>query len=96
MTQIVEISEVLEMSTSTNLGNKIRIFSLRGCHLLAMLARTPVAEAFRRWVLDVLERVRTGEFVLRSSSRPQGESWQEAIAFVDKHIADLDSRLSKI
>lgn len=32
-----------------------RIFSLRGCHLLAMLARTPVAKAFRKWVLDVLD-----------------------------------------
>ncbi len=34
-----------------------RIFSLRGCHLLAMFARTPVAKAFRRWVLDVLDRL---------------------------------------
>lgn len=33
-----------------------RIFSLRGCHLLAMFARTPVAKAFRRWVLDVIEQ----------------------------------------
>lgn len=33
-----------------------RIFSLRGCHLLAMFARTPVAKAFRKWVLDVIER----------------------------------------
>lgn len=32
-----------------------RIFSLRGCHLLAMFARMPVAKEFRRWVLDVLE-----------------------------------------
>ena len=32
-----------------------RIFSLRGCHLLAMFARTPIAKAFRVWVLDVLE-----------------------------------------
>lgn len=32
-----------------------RIFSLRGCHLLAMFSRTPVAKAFRVWVLDVLE-----------------------------------------
>ena len=31
-----------------------RIFSLRGCHLLAMFARTPVAKAFRRWVLNVI------------------------------------------
>lgn len=35
---------------------KVRIFSLRGCHLLAMFARTPVAKAFRRWVLDVIEQ----------------------------------------
>ena len=32
-----------------------RIFSLRGCHLLAMFSRTSVAKAFRVWVLDVLE-----------------------------------------
>ncbi|MFM8340943.1 MAG: Bro-N domain-containing protein, partial [Methylomonas sp.] len=34
----------------------IRIFSLRGCHLLAMFARTAVAKDFRKWVLDVLDR----------------------------------------
>lgn len=34
-----------------------RIFSLRGCHLLAMLARTPIAKAFRKWVLDILDRL---------------------------------------
>lgn len=35
---------------------RVRIFSLRGAHLLAMFARTPTAKAFRVWVLDVLER----------------------------------------
>jgi prophage antirepressor-like protein len=35
---------------------QVRVFSLRGAHLIAMLARTPVAKAFRRWVLDVLEK----------------------------------------
>lgn len=34
-----------------------RIFSLRGCHLLAMFARTPVAKEFRKWVLDVLDKL---------------------------------------
>ncbi|ANE76021.1 hypothetical protein JFB36_09895 [Dickeya solani] len=33
---------------------RIRIFSLRGAHPLAMFARTPVAKEFRRWVLDIL------------------------------------------
>jgi hypothetical protein len=35
---------------------EIRIFSLRGSHLLGMFARTAIAAEFRRWVLDVLER----------------------------------------
>ena len=36
--------------------SRVRIFSLRGAHLIAMFARTPRAKAFRQWVLDVLER----------------------------------------
>lgn len=33
-----------------------RIFSLRGCHLIAMFARTKVAKEFRQWVLDILDK----------------------------------------
>ena len=33
-----------------------RVFSLRGCHLLAMFSKTPVAKEFRRWVLDLIEQ----------------------------------------
>lgn len=35
---------------------EVRIFSLRGAHLLGMFARTDRATEFRRWALDVLER----------------------------------------
>lgn len=35
---------------------KVRVFSLRGAHLIAMFARTPVAKEFRHWVLDILDR----------------------------------------
>ncbi|WEA06950.1 Bro-N domain-containing protein [Pantoea dispersa] len=35
---------------------RTRAFSLRGAHLIAMFARTPVAKQFRRWVLDILEQ----------------------------------------
>lgn len=34
---------------------KVRVFSLRGCHLLAMFSKTPVAKEFRKWVLDLIE-----------------------------------------
>lgn len=40
---------------SGNSEKEVRIFSLRGAHLLAMFARTKVAKEFRRWVLDVLD-----------------------------------------
>ncbi|MDN4061128.1 BRO family protein [Massilia sp. YIM B02769] len=39
-----------------NSSKDVRVFSLRGAHLIAMFARTPVAKAFRRWVLDILDR----------------------------------------
>lgn len=35
---------------------KVRVFSLRGAHLIAMFATTTVAKEFRRWVLDILDR----------------------------------------
>lgn len=50
------MTQVVENLDTVNLTVRIRIFSLRGCHLLAMFARTPVAKAFRRWVLDVIEQ----------------------------------------
>ena len=38
-----------------NSEKSVRIFSLRGCHLIAMFARTKVAKDFRVWVLDILD-----------------------------------------
>lgn len=58
MTQLIEISADPHFGTGGNLSEgRCRIFSLRGCHLLAMFARTPVAKSFRRWVLDVLDKL---------------------------------------
>ena len=50
-----DMSVVINSST-TGIPVMTRIFSLRGCHLLAMFARTPVAKAFRKWCLDVIEQ----------------------------------------
>ncbi|EKI7838939.1 Bro-N domain-containing protein [Salmonella enterica] len=50
------MTQVLTSSTSGNYRKKVRVFSLRGAHLIAMFARTPVAKEFRRWVLDILDR----------------------------------------
>lgn len=40
---------------------EVRVFSLRGAHLLAMFARTERAAEFRKWVLDVLDEQATGQ-----------------------------------
>ena len=70
MTQVIEIADVPEMGTLENLRRKARIFSLRGCHLVAMFARTPVAKAFRRWVLDVLDKLDAEQHAASSSPTP--------------------------
>ena len=49
------MTQVIELPTAGG-KQQVRVFSLRGCHLLGMLARTKVAKEFRRWVLDVLEK----------------------------------------
>lgn len=70
MTQVIEITDVPEMGTLENLRRKARIFSLRGCHLVAMFARTPVAKAFRRWVLDVLDKLDAEQHAVSPSPTP--------------------------
>ncbi|RWA32195.1 phage antirepressor protein [Xylella fastidiosa subsp. fastidiosa] len=58
---------VVKLTPQGEQARDIRIFSPRGCHLVAMFARTSVAAAFRRWVLDVLEVLpsirKTGSYI---------------------------------
>ncbi|WP_339731360.1 Bro-N domain-containing protein [uncultured Pseudomonas sp.] len=51
-----KMTAVVELPTKGGI-QQVRIFSLRGAHLLAMLSRTAVAKEFRRWVLDILEGI---------------------------------------
>lgn len=50
-----EMTALIEMQTNGG-KQQVRIFSLRGAHLIAMFARTKVAKDFRKWVLDILDR----------------------------------------
>ena len=49
-----EMTALVEMKTAGGI-QKVRIFSLRGAHLIAMFARTKIAKEFRKWVLDILD-----------------------------------------
>ncbi|MBY8252274.1 hypothetical protein KW526_06905 [Vibrio fluvialis] len=50
------MTETVKLTVSGNYQKTVRIFSLRGAHLIAMFARTSIAKQFRKWVLDILEQ----------------------------------------
>lgn len=62
----------------------VRIFSLRGAHLLAMFARTPVAKEFRAWVLDILDR---------QAGRSREELIESALGFGRWFMSVRDGRI---
>ncbi|WP_439290814.1 P22AR C-terminal domain-containing protein [Lonepinella koalarum] len=49
------MTALIDMPTAGGI-QKVRIFSLRGCHLIGMLSHTKVAKDFRKWVLDILDK----------------------------------------
>lgn len=53
---MTQTTESVVSSKTKGLTVKTRLFSLRGCHALAMFARTKIAKAFRVWVLDILDK----------------------------------------
>lgn len=55
-TMSLVIESVTNGINSSKRKLNVRIFSLRGCHLIAMFARTVMAKAFRKWVLDILDK----------------------------------------
>lgn len=55
MSQTVNLTVTGKINGLQNIT--VRIFSLRGAHLIAMFARTAAAKAFRKWVLDILDAI---------------------------------------
>lgn len=92
MTQVIEIVAEHQNGVPGNLGaGRCRIFSLRGCHLLAMFARTPVAKAFRVWVLDVLDKLAEEE---RAKTEPVENPEQLSPAHRSELKGIVDAKLS--
>ncbi|AUK48860.1 BRO-N domain-containing protein [Pasteurella multocida] len=75
-----------------NSEKEVRIFSLRGCHLIAMFARTPIAKEFRKWVLDILDReTNKPQQLALPEPKPRGILLdEEAFYVVAKAIAKLN------
>jgi prophage antirepressor-like protein len=82
MTAMVELETAHGQQTG-------RIFSLRGCALIAKFSHTTLAKDFGRWVVDAMDRV-AGKICMEGSSHTQGpqELPQQQIA-QQKLIEDL-------
>ncbi|EGD4804852.1 BRO family protein [Shigella flexneri] len=84
----------------------VRIFSLRGAHLVAMFATTPVAKEFRRWVLDILDReAEKSAIPLQPHIQPQFTAeeiillcymqlWMEKAQDLSKHLYPIMKELN--
>ena len=76
-----EMTAVVENTTlgHINLSSEMRIFSLRGAHLIGMFSRTAKGQAFRAWVLDQLDEIDRQA----APNRSLMAAWFEAKAAVD-------------
>lgn len=90
------MSQVLEVSTTGNYRKKVRVFSLRGAHLIAMFARTDIAKEFRRWVLDILDREVAHSPIAKQFTDEELQSlcwlWKNSVRMAS-HIADVEPLL---
>jgi prophage antirepressor-like protein len=81
MTALIKLPDLDLQTASAGQIRETRIFSLRGCHLLAMLSRTKVAKEFRKWVLDILDR--------ESASQPSPALSHEISTEQAQHLKEL-------
>ena len=83
----LSMAQTLKLSVcgeNKGLQRNIRIFSLRGCHLVAMFAKTAVAKQFRKWVLDLIEN-EANKLTGRSTTRDDRTGLRNAVnAIVSK------------
>ena len=94
MTAIVKLPDLILQNGGAGQMREIRIFSLRGAHLLAMLSRTKLAKEFRRWVLDILDR-EVGIGYERSPLTPaQQRTLQEAVSARTAGLTDQQKHLA--
>ena len=85
------MTTVIESMTVRKTGNVImpkRIFSLRGCHLIAMFARTSVAKEFRKWVLDILDKEVGTPVVIKTAANDRTYLRQAVSLLVSKKGLD--------
>ncbi|WP_392559795.1 BRO-N domain-containing protein [Orbus mooreae] len=93
------MSQVIESVTSGNYTKKVRIFSLRGAHLIAMFSRTAIAKDFRKWVLDILDResgvVKINDLIAHSQKQELIRTINRCVDRIKEHCNDISIHLCK-
>ncbi|MEX5744646.1 Bro-N domain-containing protein [Massilia sp. X63] len=84
------MTKIIKVMTAGGM-QAVRFFSLRGAHLIAMFARTPVAKAFRVWVLDILDREVESLRVLAAQAGQLDEATRVNVEGLCNHMAFLHS-----
>lgn len=79
-----QMTGVVKVTTPGGMQD-MRVFSLRGAHLIGMFARTPKAKEFRRWVLDILDReVANGTAPVKFDFEMYAQNANAACAMLDQ------------
>lgn len=84
------MTALIELDTEGG-KQQVRVFSLRGCHLLAMLSRTKIAKDFRKWVLDILD-AQAKPTEATQPILPAGQFTQEVEAAIERRAHTLSLR----
>lgn len=86
------MTALVELDTAGG-KQQVRIFSLRGVHLLGMLSRTKVAKEFRHWALDVLDSTAAAGPALPQPKMQHLDDQDGLVikaAFNDRHFRIID------
>ena len=77
MTMLMKLPDLHPQSGGAGQMREVRVFSLRGAHLIAMFARTEKAKGFRRWVLDLIDDFHNGTEKAREAYQWAAERLEE-------------------
>lgn len=77
MSTLISLPDLHPQIAGAGQMREVRVFSLRGAHLIAMFARTEKAKGFRRWVLDLIDDFHNGTEKAREAYQRAAERLEE-------------------
>lgn len=88
-----KMTSSVKLTDQNQQTREVRIFSLRGAHLIAMFSRTEIAREFRKWVLDILD-TEVQKTTPHSSSIPIDPPYEKLTAAQMRELAQKIHEIS--